>query len=127
MILAVLALGGALLGATTIAGFLMLYQIRATTDVENSAKAIFAADSGVEWELFNYYCADSGRCTIPPVPSPLLFSNGVVATSTCYDGSNAAVDCYVTSTAVYGVSEGTAVGSSRAFYVSLTGSSGIVP
>ncbi len=32
MILAVLALGGTMLGATAIAGFLMLYQIRQSTD-----------------------------------------------------------------------------------------------
>ena len=46
MLLAVLTLGATMLGATTIAGLLMVYQIRQTTDFENSAKAVFAADAG---------------------------------------------------------------------------------
>jgi hypothetical protein len=54
MLIAVLSLGGAILGATTVAGLLTLYQIRATTDTANSAKAIFAADTGTEWALFNH-------------------------------------------------------------------------
>ena len=48
MILTVLALGGAVLGATTVAGLLMLYQLRQTSDMANSARAIFAADAGTE-------------------------------------------------------------------------------
>ena len=49
MIIAILSLGGAILGATTLAGFLLLYNIRATTNSVNSAKAIFAADAGLNW------------------------------------------------------------------------------
>jgi hypothetical protein len=37
MLIAVLALGGAILGATTVAGLLTLYQIRATTDTARAA------------------------------------------------------------------------------------------
>lgn len=48
MLLTVIALGGTLLGATTIAGLLMLYQIRQSTDLKDSTKAIFAADAGLE-------------------------------------------------------------------------------
>ena len=57
MLIAVLSLGGAILGATAVAGLLTLYQIRATTDTENSAKAIFAADAGIGMGAFNHYCA----------------------------------------------------------------------
>ena len=56
MILTVLTLGGALLGATTIAGLLMLYQVRQGAYVSNSARALFAADSGIEWGLYNLLC-----------------------------------------------------------------------
>src|SRR5271170_403901 len=88
MLLATLALGGAILGATTIAGLLLLYQIRATTDAEHSAEAIFAADTGVNWALFDYYCGFSDRCTTPPdVPEP--GDNGVLG-----NGSQIEVDCY---------------------------------
>jgi hypothetical protein len=52
MLLTVLALGGTLLGATTIAGLLMIYQIRQNSDIRDSTKAIFAADAGIE--LTNY-------------------------------------------------------------------------
>jgi len=49
MLLTVLALGGTILGATTIAGVLMIYQIRQATDLQQSNKAIFAADAAIEW------------------------------------------------------------------------------
>ncbi len=48
MILSVVMLGGILLSAASIAGLLMVYQIRASNDAVNSAKAVFAADAGVE-------------------------------------------------------------------------------
>lgn len=69
MILAVLALGGVILGATTIAGMLMAYQIRRATDLENSARAIFAADAGVECALYNNF--KGGSC-----PPSFTLSNG---------------------------------------------------
>ena len=61
MIITILVLGGAILSATTIAGLLMLYQIRQTTDIANSGKAIYAADAGIEWSLYNWFCTISGK------------------------------------------------------------------
>lgn len=61
MIITILVLGGAILSATTIAGLLMLYQIRQTTDIANSGKAIYAADAGIEWSLYNWFCTVSGK------------------------------------------------------------------
>lgn len=55
MLLTVVILGGVMLGATTIAGLLMLYQIRQSTDIANSTKAIFAADTGVELSLYQNF------------------------------------------------------------------------
>ena len=55
MILTVLIVSGTILGATTIAGILMLNQIRQATNVEHSLQAIFAADAGLEWELYNNF------------------------------------------------------------------------
>lgn len=52
MLLTVLMLGGAILGASTIAGYLMVLKIRASSDITNSTKAIYAADSGIEQELY---------------------------------------------------------------------------
>ena len=48
MLISVIMLGGILLSAAGIAGILTVYQIRAGNDVVNSAKAIFAADAGIE-------------------------------------------------------------------------------
>lgn len=128
MLITVLSLGGAILGATTVAGLLTLYQIRATTDTENSAKAIFAADAGVEWALFNHYCIAAGRC--PGV------GNGTDYTKPTFSGSGATmqVDCYdnylasgATSTCsnpsvVAAISSGIANGSERAFFVGIANS-----
>lgn len=43
------------MGASSLAGLLMLYQIRQATDLGNSGKAIFAADSGIEWVLYDKF------------------------------------------------------------------------
>lgn len=48
MIISVMILGGILLGAAGISGLLMIFQIRAANDAVNSAKAFFAADTGIE-------------------------------------------------------------------------------
>lgn len=114
MILTILALGGTLLGATTVAGLLTLYQIRNSTDLANSAKAVAAADAGVEWGLYNFSCANGG--SQEPCPAPeLAFSNGATVKVTCL-GAAGALDCAdpgVTSLR----SVASAGGSSRAFEV----------
>ncbi|MDP2598610.1 MAG: hypothetical protein Q8P49_02145 [Candidatus Liptonbacteria bacterium] len=95
MILSILALGGSILGATTIAGLLMAYQIRGTTDSVNSAKAIFAADGGIECGLYNFIKDPTVQCPNPSSPFPngasyvntldltaqILFSQGIAATA----------------------------------------------
>lgn len=74
MLITVLALGGTILGATTIAGLMILYQLKQTNDLINSNKAIFAADSGIEWRLYKFFktdaqvckeCPDGGACPQP--------------------------------------------------------------
>lgn len=133
MLIAVLALGGAILGATTVAGLLTLYQIRATTDTADSAKAIFAADTGVEWALFNYYCGTTmpSRCaSAPPAPS-FVSAQGVTPTLivncyATYDTSGATTTCSDAST-VAAISSGIANGSERAFFVGISGATTTYP
>jgi hypothetical protein len=132
MLIAVLSLGGAILGATTVAGLLTLYQIRATTDSANSAKAIFAADSGVEWALFNHSCDATSRCpgygssTGRDYPAPSFVPAGGVIPSlsvSCYvskDASDATTTCSNASTTA-AISSGIANGSERAFFLNLAG------
>ncbi len=76
LILTVLSIGGVLLGATTIAGLLVTYQIRQATDLANSGRAIFAADAGIEWGLYQFFHPGTSR--FAPV-----FSNGASSTTTC--------------------------------------------
>ena len=76
LILTVLTLGIVLLGATTIAGLLMVYQIRQVSDLASSGKAIFAADTGVEWGLYQFFNPSSGHA----VPT---LSNGATFMTTC--------------------------------------------
>lgn len=71
MLLTVLVISGTLMSISLIAGLLMLYQIRQAGDFTNSAKSIFAADSGVEWWFYNE------KGLNPRVPSSsVTFSNG---------------------------------------------------
>ena len=115
MILTVLALGGTLLGATTVAGLLTLYQIRNSTDLTNSAKAIFAADAGLEWAFYNFACSNGG--TQQPCPAEELdetFTNDAAVNVNCFDAAGETVECTdPTVTAIRSI--GRAGGSSRAF------------
>ena len=86
MILTVLALGGTMLGATTIAGLLMVYQIRQATDLGNSGKAIFAADTGLEWGLYQFFKPGSGH-------APPAFSNGATSILQCFNASGGSISC----------------------------------
>ena len=62
LLLSILALGGVVLSATTIAGLVMTYQIRQTTEAADSAEAVFAADAGIECGL--YRALKSGSCPL---------------------------------------------------------------
>jgi hypothetical protein len=85
MILTVLALGGMMLGATTIAGLLLTYQIRQATDLAASSRAIYAADAGLELALYQFF-------RNPNEPAP-AFLNGAAVAVTCYDNGGGAVPC----------------------------------
>jgi hypothetical protein len=93
MVLTVLALGGTILGATTIAGLLMLYQIRQTTDLSNSARAIFAADAGMEHAFYDLFCSSDSNKSPCPLSSGVVFMNGSSVDILCLDRDNRAIDC----------------------------------
>ena len=93
MLLTVLTLGGTILSATTIAGLLMLYQIRQTSDLANSGRAIFAADAGVEWGLYQFIKREGQTVTDLPV-----FSNDSSVVVVCGDAAGDTVPCNSTST-----------------------------
>jgi len=136
MLIAVLSLGGAILGATTVAGLLTLYQIRATTDTANSAKAIFAADAGTEWALFNHYCglASPARCNAQVASGTAeyavpAFANQTLMDVSCYStyaASGATTTCSNASS-VAAITDGIANGSERAFFLGISGSTTTYP
>lgn len=80
MLATVLILSGTILGATTIAGILMLYQVRQSTNIGNSAKAIFAADTGLEYEFYRKY-KDAGYAA-PIMTNGASFATTLVGTTT---------------------------------------------
>ena len=105
MLLSVLAISGTFLAVSAIAGLLMIYQIRRTTDFANSAKAIFAADAGVEAILYNKFngnCIPSDpSCPVqnppgtPIAPSQSRLGNGAVVILECYKNyPNNTIDCF---------------------------------
>lgn len=124
MILAVLTLGGAILGVTAIAGLLMLYQIRQSTDFQNSAKSVFAGDSGVEWSLYSYFRPPQGA--LPGNP-PGFFPNGASLVVTCYDDTNAALSTCDDASSSYAIAEGAAGGTKRAFLVEVATATSTFP
>ncbi len=97
LLLTVLLLSGAILSATTLAAIMVLYQLRQSADTSGSAKAIYAADSGIECTLFNKF-----RCTAisPNCPSittvardcgdinPVTLNNGAVYKTVVSGGGN---------------------------------------
>src|SRR3989344_4574656 len=55
MFLTVMVLGVIISSVTVVAGLLMSYQVRRSADVSHSARAIAAADAGVECMLYQMF------------------------------------------------------------------------
>lgn len=120
MLIAVLTLGGAILGATALAGLLTLYQVRSTTDSENSAKAIFAADSGLNWSLYSYFN--------PPEVATNTLSNGATYFVVCTDpDDDTVIACDKAPSSTVVLAEGISNGSRRAFASNLTDATSTLP
>lgn len=79
MLLTVVIIGSIFLGASAISGILLLYQVRQANDMAISTQAIFAADTGVEWETFCYFKGSTGGIACPPTATTL--GNGASFTS----------------------------------------------
>lgn len=111
MILTIVSLGGTVLGAVTIAGLLLTYQIRQATDLASSARAIFAADAGIEWSIYRYFKQDAAMAR----PQ---FQNGAEVNITCFMAGGAPVDCMSDDVATIR-SRGTSGNVSRSFELNL--------
>lgn len=118
IILTILILGGTLLSTASVAALLLVYQIRQSTDFGNSGKAIFAADSGIEWALYNHFKPDSSRLFVKGSGNVWQadFENGATGRVTCFQDS-AQLDCANPNVNVIR-SVGTSNETSRAFRLS---------
>lgn len=121
MLLVVLTLGGTMLGVTTVAGLLMLYQIRQATTFRSSAQSVFAADAGSEWALYGYFQGQN-----VPLPGGGTLSNGAVVSVSCYDASDNISPCTATSS-IDAIAKGAAGDTKRAFLATFSGASGTLP
>lgn len=66
MLISVLILGSLMLGSTVIAGYITSLRIRQSGDVTDSAKAIFAADAGLEHSAYRCFHKDPPECNDIP-------------------------------------------------------------
>ena len=69
MLLTVLVLSACFLSFPFVAGLLTFYQLRQAGSVVNSVKAIYAAETGLELELYRWY-KERDICHGLPLPSP---------------------------------------------------------
>lgn len=95
MLTTVLILGGAMIGASLVAGFLMTRNIRQSTLAKDSAEAIFAADAGIDflfYQCFKWVDSDGNHtgCQDPTYTfDDTCNNNGVAAfaNQSCYIAS----------------------------------------
>jgi hypothetical protein len=120
MLLAVLTLGATMLGVTTVAGLLMLYQIRQATTFRNSAQSVFAADAGAEWALYGYFQGVS-------VQQPMFSNGAALLPVVCYDASGTAEPSCTATSSLYAISKGSSGNTERAFLATFSGASGTLP
>ncbi len=109
ILLTLLFIGSSILIFSTIAGYLMIQRIRASSDTMDSTKALFAADSGVECMLFKYTSTTDDRSGLD-CNSFLSFDDNLVSVYTEIASSSVGTSSYIKSV-------GTSNRSKRAFYL----------
>jgi hypothetical protein len=123
MILTVLALGGTILGATAIAGTLMLYQMRQAGDLIKSSEAIYNADSGIECGL-NSFFSDLKESTPTFTVDASCVNANTSVNFECENNSDNTCTNNATPTAV--ISIGSSGDVKRAFYISVQSTSTVL-
>ncbi len=81
MLLAITLIGSVVLIFSSISGYFILQRLRMAADFVDSSKAIYAADTGLEWKLYQCFKCDQSGQTFCDINS---------ATGNC--SSNPAVD-----------------------------------
>ena len=78
MLLSVMIIGGVMLSAAAVGSLLVRHQLRQVNDSIDSAKAFFAADTGIEVSSFCYF-KGCGHGYGPDNPPPVVFQDGSVS------------------------------------------------
>ena len=99
MLIAVVIMGSILLSITTIAGYLSTQRLKTSSDVAASTRAIYAADAGIEWNLYKNLIS-------PQLASAPSFSN------------NSSVSCSQAGNVI--TCTGTSTPSTRSLYLTIT-------
>lgn len=76
MLITVVMISSAILTASSLAGLLILFQLRQASDIAASTEAIFAADSGIECVLFNNFRTTASPRDCGEITPVSTFSNG---------------------------------------------------
>lgn len=114
MLMSVLLICGAVMGVSALASSLVLQQLRKSTAAGESARAVFAADAGLERVLWERYHNDTVQSTCASSTSPFLFTD-TLANDSEYKYTALIRDCdYASSLGEYGRS-------ARAFHISFDG------
>ena len=99
MLISVIMLGGVLLSAAAIGGLLTIYQIRASNDIVSSAKAVFAADSGIEITTWCLYkgCDDPLTPEVENAENPpeIFFNDSSVSVEASAEQSPGALEVVI--------------------------------
>lgn len=111
MLLSAILIGGSILVATSIAGYLMLLQVRQSTNIANSGKAITAASTGIDWAL--YQRKNENDNYVSKTLGSEYFNNGA--------------EVKITKEGSIITSVGKSVGSYRAFNLDTSGDSALPP
>ena len=102
MLLSIMIIGTSIMVVTIIAGYLIVQRLRFSSNMADSAKAVFAADAGIECELYRIFKNPAFDCNV------LIFEDTLTTVSTLFD-SIGPIN-YIKST-------GTSNKSKRAFYL----------
>lgn len=119
MLLSVLMIGSSILVFSSIAGYMMLERFRTSSNAVDSTKAIFAADSGIECELYKYNFSDPQNSRQIDCES-LKFNDNKTSILTDVVGDASGTPLYVKSI-------GTSVKSKRAFMLYFSGAATAPP
>jgi len=99
MMIVVMVLSGVIIGSVAISGIMTARQTRQTADAGASAKAVYAADAGLEWRVYKfikdyYNCECPSGKTCDELLPPQFEDSNVVLNTNCSVSSHKPDEVY---------------------------------